>query len=184
MNLFIPITNRLSIQALPEPCSRRFEKCLAPPIPVSVHFAPHFSSPGTRTQLNTVVQILRPTCFGTDDACSIDRWIDSCGTWRCVCASYVCVCLYVCTSSYRVAPVTRPPTWLATCSCLLPDLARGLLQAVVALLVCPAGAEARAHDGRPRPALEQEDREDDAEAEAEGGLDQEVREAAVPLLAR
>lgn len=86
----------------------------------------------------------------------------------------------VCTSSSRVTR-TRRPCYRLLGSCLLPDLARGLLQAEVALLVCPAGAEASAHNGRPRPALEQEDREDDAEAEAEGGLDQEVGEAAVPL---
>ena len=41
-------------------------------------------------------------------------------------------------------------------SCLLPDLARGLLQAIVALLVSAAGAEACANDGRPRPPLEQQ----------------------------
>lgn len=94
----------------------------------------------------------------------------------------VYVCVYV--LPHPESPQTRPPAWPATGSCLLPDLACGLLQAVVALLVRPAGAEARTHDGRPRPALEQQDREDDAEAEAEGGLDQEVGEAAVPLLAR
>lgn len=73
---------------------------------------------------------------------------------------YASVRMCVCTSSPRVAPdATSAPARDARVlgSCLLPDLARGLLQAVVALLVRPAGAEASAHDGRPRPALEQED---------------------------
>lgn len=57
---------------------------------------------------------------------------------------------------------SRPDTLLVLAhaqlahSCLLPDLARGLLQAVVALLVGPAGAETCANDGWPRPPLEQQ----------------------------
>ena len=47
--------------------------------------------------------------------------------------------------------------------------------------VRPAGTETGADEGGPRAALEKEDGEDDAEADAEGGLDEEVREAAVPL---
>lgn len=98
-------------------------------------------------------------------------------SWRRVCfRAYVC--MY---PLNRSRPHTPPTKRLFLGSCLLPDLACGLLQAVVALLVCPARTETRADDGGPRPALEQEDREDDAEAEAEGGLDQEVGEAAVPL---
>ena len=64
---------------------------------------------------------------------------------------------------------------------MLLEVPRGLLEAVVALLVRATGAEADADKGRPCSPLEQEDGEDDAEAEAEGGLDEEVGEAAVPL---
>ena len=56
-----------------------------------------------------------------------------------------------------------------------------LLQVEVALLICTAGAKAYAGECRPGPALEQDDGEDDAEAETESGLDEEVREAAIPL---
>lgn len=62
------------------------------------------------------------------------------------------------------------------------DFPGGLLQAGVALLVRAAGTETDADEGGPRPPLEDEDGEDDTEAEAEGGLDEEVGEAAVPLL--
>lgn len=61
------------------------------------------------------------------------------------------------------------------------EVARGLLEADVALLVGAAGAETDTDEGGPRAALEEEDGEDDAEAEAEGGLDEHVGEAAVPL---
>ena len=64
---------------------------------------------------------------------------------------------------------------------LVLDVLGGLLQVEVALLVRPAGTETGADEGGPRAALEKEDGEDDAEADAEGGLDEEVREAAVPL---
>lgn len=56
-----------------------------------------------------------------------------------------------------------------------PDKAR------IALLIRTAGAEAKTDESGPRPALEQEDGEDDAEGEAEGGADEEGGEAAVPL---
>lgn len=61
------------------------------------------------------------------------------------------------------------------------DLPGGLLQAAVALLIRAAGTETDADKGGPRPPLEDEDGEDDTEAETEGGLDEEVGEAAVPL---
>jgi hypothetical protein len=54
-------------------------------------------------------------------------------------------------------------------------------EAGVALLVCAAGTEACADEGGPGATLEQEDGEDDAEGQAEGGADQEGGEAAVPL---
>lgn len=65
--------------------------------------------------------------------------------------------------------------------CLLPQIPSGLLEVEVALLVCPSGTKAGTDEGRPRSALEQQDGEDDAEAEAEGGFDDEVRQAAIPL---
>jgi len=67
-------------------------------------------------------------------------------------------------------------------SLVLADVLGGLLEAGVALLVCAAGAEADTDESGPCPPLEEEDGEDDAEAETEGGLDEEVREAAIPLL--
>lgn len=83
-----------------------------------------------------------------------------------------------------VAPSRGVLLWLAVRSerrsCLLEG-ARGLLEVVVALLVGAAGTETRAEEDGPGAALEEEDREDDAEAEAEGGLDDEVGEAVVPL---
>lgn len=69
-------------------------------------------------------------------------------------------------------------------SCLLPDLPSGLLEAVVALFVGAPRAEAKADDGWPRPPLEKKDREDDAEAEAQGGFYQEVGKASIPLRAK
>lgn len=62
MILFIPITNRLSIQALSEPCSRQFGKVPRATIPVSILSVPRFLilSQTRRAQLNTVVQISRP----------------------------------------------------------------------------------------------------------------------------
>lgn len=84
--------------------------------------------------------------------------------------------------SLRPLP-TQPPLLppLPPTSCLLLNLPRRLLQARVALLVRPPRAEPGAHKCRPRPPLEQEHREDDAEAEAEGGLDDGVGQAKVPL---
>lgn len=70
---------------------------------------------------------------------------------------------------------------LSTSSCLDLEIAGCPLEVGVALLVGAAGAEAYAGKGGPGSALEQDDGEDDAEAQAEGGLDEEVREAAVPL---
>ena len=57
---------------------------------------------------------------------------------------------------------------------LLLQVLGGLLQAPVALLVGPAGAETGAEEGGPGPPLEEEDGEDDAEAEAEGRFYDEV----------
>ena len=64
---------------------------------------------------------------------------------------------------------------------LLLDVLGCLFEAKVALLVRPTSSKPNTYERRPRPPLEQEDGEDDAETEAEGGLDQEVREAAIPL---
>lgn len=64
---------------------------------------------------------------------------------------------------------------------LLLQVSRRLLQVDIAFLVRATGSKTSSDEGRPRPALEEKDREDDAETEAEGGLDEEVREAAIPL---
>ena len=64
---------------------------------------------------------------------------------------------------------------------LVSHIPGGLLEVGVALLVRPASTEAGAHESGPRAALEEEDGEDDAKAHAKSGLDEEVREAAVPL---
>ena len=64
---------------------------------------------------------------------------------------------------------------------LLLQVLGGLLQAPVALLVRPASTETGAEEGGPCPPLEEENGEDDAETETEGGFYDEVREAAVPL---
>lgn len=76
--------------------------------------------------------------------------------------------------------IPKKNSWLR----LRLDVPRRLLQAVVALLVRPPGAESDTDKCGPRPPLEEQDREDDAEAEAEGGLDDQVGQAAVPLLRR
>jgi hypothetical protein len=65
--------------------------------------------------------------------------------------------------------------------CGLLEVPGSLLQARVALFVGAAGTEADSDKGRPCAALEQENGEDDAETEAEGGLDEEVGQAAIPL---
>ena len=64
---------------------------------------------------------------------------------------------------------------------LLLELSSGLLQAVVAFLIGAAGTETDADQGRPGTALEEQNGEDDTEAEAEGRLDDQVGQAAVPL---
>ena len=51
----------------------------------------------------------------------------------------------------------------------------------VALLPCPAGTETKTSEHRPRPALEEQDREDHTERRAEGAADEEGAEAVVPL---
>ena len=51
----------------------------------------------------------------------------------------------------------------------------------VALLICATGTETGADESRPCAALEEEDGEDNAEGEAEGGADEKGGEAAVPL---
>jgi hypothetical protein len=77
---------------------------------------------------------------------------------------------------------TQLPPLINISRLLLPlDIPRRGLQAVVALLVGAPRAEADADQGGPGAALEEQDGEDHAEAQAEGGLDDEVGEAAVPL---
>lgn len=83
----------------------------------------------------------------------------------------MCIVLYIETWS-----ATDPPPL-----CLLLQIPCRLLQAEVALFVCAAGTESDADECRPGAALEEEDRENDAKTEAEGGLDEEVGQAAVPL---
>lgn len=51
----------------------------------------------------------------------------------------------------------------------------------VALLPSPAGTETKTCEYRPRPALEEQDREDHTERRAEGAADKEGAEAVVPL---
>ena len=52
---------------------------------------------------------------------------------------------------------------------------------VVALLPCTSGTEAKANGRRPCAALEEENREDDTEGQAETRADEHRGEAAVPL---
>jgi hypothetical protein len=59
-----------------------------------------------------------------------------------------------------------------------------LLQAEVALFVGATGAEANTGKGWPCSPLEEEDGENNTESESKGGLDEEVRETAVPLRAK
>jgi len=56
-----------------------------------------------------------------------------------------------------------------------------LFQGKVTLLIGPSGTEPNTDKGGPRAAFEHENGEDDAEAEAEGGLDEEIRETTIPL---
>lgn len=51
----------------------------------------------------------------------------------------------------------------------------------VALLPSPAGTETKTCEHRPRPALEEQDREDHTERRAESAADEEGAEAVVPL---
>lgn len=51
----------------------------------------------------------------------------------------------------------------------------------IALLPSPAGTETKTCEHRPRPALEEQDREDHAERRAEGAANEEGAEAVVPL---
>jgi hypothetical protein len=64
---------------------------------------------------------------------------------------------------------------------LLLKFSRSLLQAEVALLIGTASTEADTNECGPCSSLEQKDGEDDTETETEGGLDEEVGEAAIPL---
>lgn len=64
----------------------------------------------------------------------------------------------------------------------LLQVSGGLLQVEVALLVGSSGPETGTQVRGPGSSLEQENGEDDAESETEGGLDEEVGEAAIPLL--
>lgn len=56
-----------------------------------------------------------------------------------------------------------------------------LLEVPVAFLIRPTGTEAGTDEGGPRAALKKEDGEDNAESDAEGGLDKKVGDASVPL---
>lgn len=133
------------------------KKCLAPPAPFPSPSHPFFCSfPDPAGPA--------PHCC-TDLASSLLSAVDNCDLlvawiWRRVCVRTY-VCMYLFTRSRpdetpkrdtRAANDARVPS-----SCLLPDLARGLLQAVVAFLIRPAGAEASTHDGGPCPALKQKD---------------------------
>lgn len=82
-----------------------------------------------------------------------------------------------------LVPVPLTPRSSLQCiySCLLPDVPGSLLEARVAFLVCASAAKSQAHNGWPRPPLEQQDGEYDAEAEAQGRFDQQVGETPVPL---
>lgn len=51
----------------------------------------------------------------------------------------------------------------------------------IALLPSPAGTETKTCEHRPRPALEEQDREDHTERRAEGAADEEGAEAVIPL---
>lgn len=51
----------------------------------------------------------------------------------------------------------------------------------VTLLPSPAGTETKTCEHRPRPALEEQDREDHTERRAEGAADEKGAEAVVPL---
>jgi hypothetical protein len=90
-------------------------------------------------------------------------------------ASHTPVFLYMFASLYLSVPREL------TLRGLLLKIASGLLEAEVALLVSATGTKSDTDESRPRSPLEQEDREDDTKSEAEGRLDEEVREAAVPL---
>ncbi len=65
--------------------------------------------------------------------------------------------------------------------CTLLQVASRLLQVEIALLICASGSEACADESGPSSAAEQDNREDDTEAETDGGLDEEVGKAAIPL---
>jgi hypothetical protein len=84
-------------------------------------------------------------------------------------------CPAACPNAASIPLLTTPS------SCLLLDVPRRSLEAGVALLVRPPRTEPGTDEGGERPPLEEQDGEDDAEAEAEGGLDDQVGEAAVPL---
>lgn len=64
---------------------------------------------------------------------------------------------------------------------LLLQVSCSLLEAEVALLVGTAGTETNTDERGPCSSLEQKDGKDNTETEAEGRLDEEVREAAIPL---
>lgn len=64
----------------------------------------------------------------------------------------------------------------------LLQVSSGLLQVEVALLVGSSGTKASAEVRGPSSSLKQKDGKDDAESETEGGLDEEVGKAAIPLL--
>jgi hypothetical protein len=51
----------------------------------------------------------------------------------------------------------------------------------IALLICPPSTESQPDQRRPRPPLEHQNREDDAEGQTERRPDQERRETMIPL---
>lgn len=61
------------------------------------------------------------------------------------------------------------------------EIASGHLQIDITFLVGSAGTEASTNQGRESSSLEEEYRKDDAKTETDGRLDNEVREAAIPL---
>jgi hypothetical protein len=81
----------------------------------------------------------------------------------------------VCPNAASIPLLTTPN------SCLLLDVPCRSLEAGVTLLVRPPRTEPGTDERGERPPLEEQDGEDDAKAEAEGGLDDQVGEAAVPL---
>jgi hypothetical protein len=64
---------------------------------------------------------------------------------------------------------------------LLLKVARRQPQVEIALFIGTSSTEASANEGGPSPSPEQEDGEDNTEAQAESGLDEEIGQATIPL---